>query len=80
MRLANRVESVGAKVVLTLSDGSAQSKWFVRGEGLVSDSSPVLIFGLGEASAERVTVKYLDGSVKAVEQGLGSDVVDIPHR
>ena len=80
VRLANRVESVGAKVVVTLSDGSAQSKWFVRGEGLVSDSSPVLIFGLGEASAERVTVKYLDGSVKAVEQGLGSGVVDIPHR
>lgn len=80
VRLANQIESIGAKVTVSLADGSTQSKWFVRGEGLVSDSSPILIFGLGEASAESVTVKYLDGTQKVVEPGSGAGMVDIPHR
>ncbi len=63
--LANQVESIGAKVTVTLSDGSTQSKWFVRGEGLVSDNSPVMIFGLGDQSAVSVSVKYLDGNTVA---------------
>lgn len=59
--LANQARSVGAKITVTLADGTKQYKWFIRGEGLVSDSSPVLIFGLGEGQASSVKVRYLDG-------------------
>lgn len=61
VKLPNQIESVGAKVTVTMVDGSTQSKWFIRGEGLVSDSSPILIFGLGEQDASSVTVDYLVG-------------------
>ena len=75
VRLANQIESVGAKVTVSLSDGTTQSKWFVRGEGLSSDSSPVLIFGLGEAQAESVTVKYLNGRQEIATDGLASGLI-----
>lgn len=67
VKLPNQIESVGAKVTVTLSDGSTQSKWFIRGEGLVSDSSPILIFGLGEQTASSVTIDYLVGGDTVVE-------------
>ena len=64
VQLRNQARSIGAKVTVGLSDGSEQSKWFIRGEGLVSDSSPILIFGLGDAQATAVKVRYLDGEVR----------------
>jgi hypothetical protein len=66
VQLPNQVHSVGAKITVSLSNGSKQSKWFIRGEGLVSDSSPILIFGLGYAEATSVAVRYLDGTTHAV--------------
>ncbi len=62
VKLPNQARSIGAKVTVTLNDGSSQSKWFIRGEGLVSDSSPILIFGLGSANVSSVEVAYLDGA------------------
>lgn len=76
--LPNQIESVGAKVTVTLSDGSRQSKWFIRGEGLVSDSSPIMIFGLADARAESVTVKYLNGRQEETKDGLASGSVSFP--
>ncbi len=73
--LANQVESIGAKVTVTLSDGTKQSKWFIRGEGLSSDSSPILIFGLGANSAQSVQVHYLDGHEEETQQGISSGIV-----
>lgn len=64
--LPNQIESIGAKITVTSTDGSNTSKWFIRGEGLVSDSSPVLIFGLGEQNATSVTVKYLNGEATEI--------------
>lgn len=61
VKLPNQVESVAAKVTVTMANGKIQSKWFIRGEGLVSDSSPVLIFGLGDSNAVSVKVDYLSG-------------------
>jgi len=60
--LPNTIESVGAEVTVTLDDGSTIVQTFVVGEGLVSDQSHTLIFGLGGNSASSVVVNRLDGS------------------
>jgi len=61
VKLPNTVKSVGAKVVVTLADGSRLHNTFVVGEGLCSDQSHVLNFGLGEQQAKAISVTYLDG-------------------
>lgn len=75
--LPNQVESVGAKVTLTQADGSTQSKWFIRGEGLASDSSPILIFGLGESEATTVKVRYLSGKETSITGPFQNGAVKI---
>lgn len=75
--LPNQIESVGAKMTLTFDDGSSASKWFVRGEGLSSDSSPVLIFGLAARNAVSLKVKYLTGEEQLIEGPFSSNVIDL---
>jgi len=61
VKLPNTVASIGAKVAVTLDDGSALHNTFVVGEGLCSDQSHILNFGLGKRSATAVSVTYLNG-------------------
>jgi len=61
VRLADTINSIGAMVVITLEDGSIINKPYVSGEGLVSDSSHVIIAGLGAQKATSVRVNYLGG-------------------
>ena len=63
LKLPNTVKSIGAKVVVTLADGSLIHNTFVVGEGLCSDQSHVLNFGLGSQKATSYSVTYLDGEV-----------------
>lgn len=63
VKLPDTIESIGAKIKVTRSDGKVLYRDVVSGEGLCSDQSHVQIFGLGEASAVDVTVQYLDGRV-----------------
>ena len=62
IKLPNDVTSIGSEVHVTLEDGTTLVQSFVVGEGLVSDQSHVLIFGLGTQKATKVVVKSLDGS------------------
>ncbi len=62
VRLPNVIESVGAEVTVTLDDGEQLVQTFVVGEGLLSDQSHILIFGLGSRQAVTVSVVNLDGS------------------
>jgi len=50
-------------VTVTRDDGKVLYLPYVSGEGLCSDSSRVIIAGLGDGRASKVEVKYLDGSV-----------------
>ena len=68
VRLDDTVSSVGAMVKITLEDGSTISKPYVSGEGLVSDSSHVIIAGLGTQKATSVSVNYL-GSPQVIQTG-----------
>ena len=61
IKLPNNVGSVGAEAHVTLEDGTTLVQTFVIGEGLVSDQSHVLIFGLGDQSAVSVVIKSIDG-------------------
>ncbi|MDA8869855.1 VCBS repeat-containing protein [Rhizobiaceae bacterium] len=62
IRLPETVQSIGAIATVTLEDGAVIYKPFVSGEGLASDSSRIIIAGLGGQSATSVEVNYLDGS------------------
>jgi hypothetical protein len=61
VRLPNTIDSVGARIAVTLADGSVQHKVFTVGEGLCSDQSHVQIFGLNGQPAVQVKVSYMNG-------------------
>ncbi|MGK0374001.1 MAG: hypothetical protein ACJA2E_000469 [Arenicella sp.] len=63
IQLPNTVTSIGAKVMVTLADGTNLHNTFVVGEGLCSDQSHILNFGLGEQSAVSISVRYLNGEL-----------------
>jgi hypothetical protein len=62
VKLPNNVASIAATVTVTLDDGTTLMKPFVSGEGLCSDPSHVLIFGLGKHTATNVAVNFIDGT------------------
>ena len=66
VRLPRDVSSIGAMVTIELEDGKKLYRPFVSGEGLASDSSHVIIAGLGAQQAGKVSVRYIDG--RTVEQ------------
>ena len=68
VKLPNDIASIAATVTVTLDDGTTLTKPFVSGEGLCSDPSHVLIFGLGDQAATNVDVTFIDGT----EQSHGS--------
>ena len=68
VKLPDTVNSIAAKVAVTRSDGKVLYRDYVSGEGLCSDQSHILIFGLAEHSATEVSVQYLS-SEKEVRTG-----------
>ncbi len=64
IQLPNTVKSIGATVQVTLEDKSVIYQTFIVGEGLCSDQSHVLTFGLGQQKATSVSVRYLDGETQ----------------
>jgi hypothetical protein len=67
VRLPDTPASLGAVVEVGLPGGTKISKQFTNGEGLASDQSHELIFGLANAkSIETVTVLYADGRMKRI--------------
>jgi len=75
VELANRVSSIAAVVEVTLADGSILTKPFVSGEGLGSDPSHVLVFGLGDQRATNIAVTYIDGNQQALNGDWRNDTV-----
>ena len=63
--LPNIVEAVSAMVKAELADGRTIYEPFVKGEGLCSDSSPVITIGTGGAEVKSVEVKFLNGRTQA---------------
>ncbi len=67
VKLPNRASAIAATVEITLNDGSTLTRPFVSGEGLGSDPSHIMTFGLGQARVSNVSVKFIDGT--RVERG-----------
>ena len=56
-----------------LADGRTIYEPFVKGEGLCSDSSPIVTIGTGGAEVKSVEVKFLNGRSQVFDApGLGS--------
>lgn len=65
VKLPNTIESIAAKIKVTLSNGKVLHRNVVSGEGLGSEQSCVQIFGLGNATATDIVVNYIDGRQEA---------------
>lgn len=72
IRLPEGLASIGAMVEITLEDGSTLNKPYASGEGLASDSSRMIIAGLGRQKANKVMVRFIDGT-SAVQEGSFSN-------
>ena len=59
--LPNIVEAVSAMVKAELADGRTIYEPFVKGEGLCSDSSPIVTIGTGGSEVKSIEVKFLNG-------------------
>ena len=69
VRLPDNVHSLGAIVEVILADGKKLTKQFTSGEGLASDQSHDLIFGLGSTSSiEKVSISYANGTMERINQ------------
>jgi hypothetical protein len=79
VKLPNHVSSIAATVEVTLADGSTLSKPFVSGEGLCSDPSHILIFGLGDQHAVTIQVSYLDGTQEEIVGNLRNEIAKFQH-
>jgi hypothetical protein len=67
VKLQQSPKALGAKVIVTKSDGEKLTDWLVVGEGLGSDQAHTLVFGLGGAtSVSDVKVVYADGSQQVI--------------
>ena len=75
--LPDTVESIGAMVTVTLDNGKRLYLPYVSGEGLCSDSSRILITGLGGGKATKVNVKFLDGSVNEKEGSFRNEMLKL---
>jgi len=78
VRLPNTVDAIGSQVRVELDDGTTQVKHFVVGEGLVSDQSHVLIFGLGGQRAQSVSVNTISGYKKTFQGSYRNQLLHIP--
>ena len=68
VKLKNDAHSLGAKLTLITGSGKSLKAQFFCNEGLLSDQSHVLTFGLGEEKAlQRLSVNYVDGSTKVID-------------
>jgi hypothetical protein len=70
--------SIGALVTLTLSDGTQYKNQFYTSEGLGSDQTTHVFFGLGDQTAIRsVTVKYQNGKTITIESPDVNSVINM---
>ncbi len=64
VRLPDNTASLGAIVTVTTPDGMVRTKQFTASQGLGSDQSAEMIFGLGEATEATVEARFQNGIVK----------------
>ncbi|MEA1786732.1 CRTAC1 family protein [Arenibacter sp. GZD96] len=77
VKLKDNAEGIGCKVTVetpsfTLTD------WVITGEGLVSDQTKLLHFGLGqEQEISKITITYMNGNTEIILNPKVNSVVDV---
>ena len=78
VRLPNQARSINARVTVTDEFGQKQVKQFITSQGLGSDQTHDLIFGLGTSAAVKsITVEFQDGTTRQVDTPKMASVVTI---
>ena len=78
VKLPDNVASIGATITVTTASGKTYTAPFISGEGLMSDQSHVVVFGLGdEDSLHDITVRYLSGDEKIIESPKVNSIVEV---
>jgi hypothetical protein len=81
VRLAGPVSNptgVGARITVTLPDGSSSSREVHAGNGYLSQDSATLVFGLGTQAQATVTVRWPDGHVTTHQGTAGQLLMAAP--
>lgn len=78
VKLADTINSIGAVVAIKLSNGDVLQRPYVSGEGLCSDSSRIITFGLGDNQATQVNIQYLDGKQQFMVGPFENELIE-PH-
>ncbi|WP_405413938.1 CRTAC1 family protein [Maribacter sp. Asnod1-A12] len=75
--LADAAEAMGAKVTVVTPD-ETYTDWLVTGEGLASDQTALLHFGLGKTQhIDKITVAYSNGNKDEIISPKINSVVDV---
>jgi len=78
LELPNTAKSLGAVATAQLSSGKVLTKHFITSEGLCSDSSHLLYFGLGQDErVEKIGIQYLTGPVQTLTNPGMNKVVTV---
>ena len=78
VRIPDTPASMGAKVSVTTGDGRTLTDWMVTGEGLVSDQTHVLTFGLGtDEVCPRIDITYMDGRTQTIENPTIDSLIEV---
>lgn len=68
VNLPKNAKTIGAVITITLQNGNKLTEHLITGEGLASDQSNTIHFGLGENSKIiTLRIKLLDGTEKTIE-------------
>ena len=66
---------VGARVMLTVSDGATTTREVYAGSGYLSQDSATLVFGLGSADNATVAVRWPDGATTTVTDAAAGETI-----
>jgi hypothetical protein len=79
LRFAENAKNIGAKIIVTTSSGQTLTEDYIIGEGLVSDQTACVHFGLGKDQIKSIQVKYLNGETQNLEDFKINTTTFIPE-
>ncbi|PIX12332.1 MAG: hypothetical protein COZ74_11685, partial [Flavobacteriaceae bacterium CG_4_8_14_3_um_filter_31_8] len=78
INLPKNAKNIGAIVTVNLVSGKKLTDFLIIGEGLASDQTSVLHFGLGKGNViKNITIKRIDGAVQTIENPKLNEIITI---
>jgi hypothetical protein len=78
--LPNNAASLNAILSMELDDGKILTKQVIAGQGLNSDQSRALIFGLGEQQAKKLTIRFQNGGELVLDAPTANSTLKITRQ